>query len=384
MYSEEDINAAVASGAMTPEAAAALRSHTSQEREMPRVDEENFRLISSFNDIFVALAAVILLVAVGSIAGSIVSKIGEPKNYFALAAILFIPGTAVAATAWGLSEIFTRKRRMAFPSIVLLLAYVFAMIPALGSIIMLPFGLAMGPDLGDPAARTNYDPDETTAIVTVSIMMILIGVAVAAAAWVHWRRFMVPITVAAGTWALVTIITLTSTILNAGFGIGANENAFMALLFVMGIAVFVFAMRWDMSDRDRTTRRSDVAFWLHLLAAPLIAHPVFFFMGVLGGGDISVLNALGVLVVYVVFAFIAVAVDRRALLVSALIYVLFALNFLFNSFGAVELNFALTALVIGSALLMLSAYWSTIRNAVVSRLPEDIQDRLPVLQTLPT
>ena len=34
----------------------------------------------------------------------------------------------------------------------------------------------------------------------------------------------------------------------------------------------IIAMSFDMSDRSRVTRRSDCAFWLHLLAAPLIVH----------------------------------------------------------------------------------------------------------------
>ncbi len=59
---------------------------------------------------------------------------------------------------------------------------------------------------------------------------------------------------------------------------------------------------------------------------------------------------------YVLFGLTALAVDRRALLVSALAYVLYALTELFKQFGAVELNVALTALVIGSALLLLSAF----------------------------
>jgi hypothetical protein len=58
--------------------------------------------------------------------------------------------------------------------------------------------------------------------------------------------------------------------------------------------------------------------------------------------------------------------------------VLFALTFLFNRFGAVELNVALTALVIGSALLTLSAFWTPIRRAVVQPLPQDLQARLPI------
>ena len=77
------------------------------------------------------------------------------------------------------------------------------------------------------------------------------------------------------------------------------------------------------------------------------------------------------------------AIDRRALLVSALAYVLAALTFLFDRFGAVELNFALTALVIGSALLTLSAFWTPIRARVVEWLPGNWQARLPVSGMVP-
>jgi hypothetical protein len=52
---------------------------------------------------------------------------------------------------------------------------------------------------------------------------------------------------------------------------------------------------------------------------------------------------------------------------------------LFRQFGAVELNVALTALVIGSALLMLSAFWHQARGAIVRPLPERLRDRLPIL-----
>jgi hypothetical protein len=40
---------------------------------------------------------------------------------------------------------------------------------------------------------------------------------------------------------------------------------------------------------------------------------------------------------------------------------------------------ALTALVIGSALLLLSAFWHTARRMIVSQLPEDVRRRLPAL-----
>ena len=52
---------------------------------------------------------------------------------------------------------------------------------------------------------------------------------------------------------------------------------------------------------------------------------------------------------------------------------------LFKQFGAVELNVALTALVIGSALLLLSAFWHQARAAVVRPLPETLRARLPLV-----
>lgn len=189
---------------------------------------------------------------------------------------------------------------------------------------------------------------------------------------------MVPITVAAGAAALtVTVIALLVTAIGPG-SIDEPESFFIPLVFVAGIAIFAFAMRWDASDRTRQTRRSDVAFWLHLLAAPMIAHPLFTWVGVTDGDNIGLGAALGVLAVYVAMGIVALAVDRRALLVSALAYVLVALTFLFERFGAVELNVALTALVIGSALLTLSAFWTPIRRIVVDQLPGSIQGRLPV------
>ena len=71
--------------------------------------------------------------------------------------------------------------------------------------------------------------------------------------------------------------------------------------------------------------------------------------------------------------------STAALLVSALAYVLYALTELFKQFGAVELNVALTALIIGSALLLLSAYWHQARRLIVTRLPSNLQARLPEL-----
>lgn len=190
-----------------------------------------------------------------------------------------------------------------------------------------------------------------------------------------------PITVAAGAASVAAIAV---GLLLAALGQNAQQAQTIILGFVLllGIGMFLFAMWWDSSDRGRLTRRSDVAFWLHLLAAPMIVHPVFTLLG-LTSGHISVAEGLAVVLLYILLGLAAVAVDRRALLVSALAYVLYALNELFRQFGAVELNVALTALLIGSALLLLSAFWHQARAAIVAPLPERLKDRLPLLDRSP-
>jgi hypothetical protein len=66
MYSESDLEAAVAAGVLTPGPGRALPGFRRRPAGIRRpVDEEHFRLLTGFNDIFVGIAALILLVAVG-------------------------------------------------------------------------------------------------------------------------------------------------------------------------------------------------------------------------------------------------------------------------------------------------------------------------------
>jgi hypothetical protein len=349
MYSEQDLREAVSAGAISEEAAGALRSHVAALRSMPAVDEENFRLVNSFNDIFVTIAAVLLLVAMAGIGGFIGPGVG---------------GLLVAASAWGMAEFFTRRRRMALPSIVLLLSFVGGLLSGLGGILS--------------AMLVDSLSERSSALIFAGTL-----IAGAIGAWLHWRRFRVPITIAAGAASVAGCVIALILAAVAPRDGSAMQALILLLVFVGGLAVFAYAMWWDMSDRTRQTRRSDVAFWLHLLAAPMIAHPLFQWLGVLDGETVGVGGALAVLLVYLVFGLVALAVDRRALLVSALGYVLYALGKLFGEFGVVELSVAFTALVIGSALLMLSALWPNIRAAVLGLLPENLRDRLPLSAPVP-
>lgn len=362
MYSESEIDQAVAAGALTPQSADAFRSFIAQSRHSPAVDEENFRLLTGFNDIFVSIAVALMLFAVANIGAWLGGYDGPPA--------VFGAGLFVAMTSWSLAEFFTRKRRMALPSIVLLLTFIGGILATVGGTIAENGEAIFGPRPGE---------------VAVTFLLTLITAITAGAALLHWRRFRVPITVAAGTAVLAGgIIALTLFLIHQADSNAfenfdpANSTTFALVLLAVGLAVFTYAMRWDMSDRARQTRRSDVAFWLHLLAAPMIVHPLFQLLGITNGDAVGMGSAFAAILIYAALGLVAIAIDRRALLVSALIYVLTALYYLFREFGAVELNVALAGLVIGSALLSLSAFWAPIRRAVVDKLPSDMQVKLPI------
>lgn len=341
MYSESDIDAAVAAGVLPAAIAAKFRAFIAAQRTAPAVDEEYVRLLTGFNDIFVSIAIALVLGAISFSAGTVPVK-----------------SALVALCSWGLAEFFTRKRRMALPSILLLLTYAWGvaalLLWAAGEISGV-HGLHMG--LDSPV-----------------LALCLTGAAglMALAMWLHWRRFHVPITVAAG--AALVALTLIAVLLTAA---PVLQPHWPWLLFAAGGAIFALGLRWDMTDLARKTGRSDVAFWLHLLAAPMLVHPLFYLLGLLHGGAQGEGTAVLAILIYLALGFIALLVDRRALLVSALGYVLFALSSVMKASGVIGQDLAYTALVAGAALLLLSAFWHQARQFVLLAAPAGLRRHLP-------
>lgn len=331
---QEDLDAAVDAGVIDRQARDRLLVFlTSRTDAAAGPDNESFRLLTGFNDIFVTLACVLLLVAVGSL-------VPPPATSF-----------AIAGAAWGLSEYFTRRRRMALPSIVLLLAFVASLFNG----VLLLFG-------GFDSLLKAFNAQAATAVIAA-------GAVTVAGAVAHWIRFRVPITLAAGALALV--------ILFAGLvaKVTTHPVALFSAMLIAGLLIFAVAMRYDMQDLKRLSRNTDIAFWLHLLAAPLIVHPIFTLTGLTSKSPAPG-AALVVLLVYLILTAVALSIDRRALLVSALFYVLWALNGLF-AVGQVAAGFGLTALILGSFLVMLSAAWSSLRRRLLAVLPDGWASGLP-------
>lgn len=334
MYNDEDLQAAIAAGIFSEEAVAAFREQVAERQHTTLADEEHFRLISGFNDIFVVLAGTLLLFSLGWLGAQ-------------LHAVLGLIG--VAAGSWGIAEVFVRQRRMALPAIVSLASFV-------GSCGMVGISLS-----GEMNAAT----------------IPLSGSLGLAAAAAHWRRFHVPITVAAAVATL--LVTLFGMLLQIFPALQVHPEG---LFLLGGLLCFATAMHWDMADPARQTRKTDIAFWLHLLAAPLIVHPVFSLLGI-EDGSASFGGTLLVLTLYALFAALSLAVDRRALMVSAMAYVLYAISNLLEANGMLGEGMAVAGVVLGTSLLLLSAFWHRCRSLLLQHLPTPWRARLPALHTAP-
>ena len=331
MYTDEDLNFAVEKGVFTSTSVEEFRNLLSLSKNSPSVDEENFRLIGGFNDIFIVIACSLLLFSSLWVLNSINTSLG-----FLVFTIL----------SWGLSEFFVLKRQMALPAIALLLSFIGGTFALSISFFSEPSGISF--------------------VIATAISTI--------AAYGHWVRFNVPITIAVGTAAGVgVLVSVTLTLFPDA------KDWLLVILFICGLVAFLFAMYWDSSDINRITRRSDVAFWLHLLSAPLIIHPVFSSLGILNGNE-SLLSMAIVIGLYLLMTSISIAIDRRAFMVSSLVYVLYALSSLIKTYGGVGYSFALTGVFMGGALLLLSAYWHRVRAYLVIRLPDVVKANIPKIK----
>lgn len=352
--SEQTLDRAVAEGILSVEQANRLRaleaSEFSDAVNEDRQDDEKLRFIGGFGDIFVTLGIGLFL---GSVAYFVQASFGTALMW-----------TVTAALSWLLAEFFTRKRRMALPSIALVLSFVGAAFAAATFAIETVF----------PTGRPSWLPEDALAFLQDAKGWMIASGALGAMglAALHYWRFRVPITIAAGAATACAAVIALSVTLAPDLTLYLRS----ALVIVCGVAVFLLAMRYDMADTERLTRKTDIAFWLHLLAAPLIVQPLMF--GFLGGvSDLDSQRATGILAIFLALGLVAIIIDRRAFLVSALAYAGFAFGTLIQRSGIQEQATPATLLALGVFVLAISAFWRPLRHAALRLLPESLTRRLP-------
>lgn len=292
-------------------------------------ETESFRLVLGFNDIFVAIACLLCLVSLAILG----------NHWFSGAGYL-----AVAVASWLIAQWYVAKRRLALPAVVLALAFGFACFSALQTF------------------TENLVPNNE----------IIAFAATAALAYVFWRKFRFAISFTVFVCAVVAFLVA---LLVLVFPDLRSQQS--AIAFVAGIGLFVLGLYWDSLDRARLTDRADIAFWLHLACAPMLVHPLFLWIGIMSKAEITAAVGAIVVALYLLISFVSLAINRRALMVSALLYVVIVIGALFKQDGKVALGFAAAALLVGVSLLVVSAFWAPLRQNILGFLPKPLVARLP-------
>ncbi|MHA1189861.1 MAG: hypothetical protein ACTSSQ_05300 [Alphaproteobacteria bacterium] len=315
-------------------------------------DDEGFRFIAGFADIFLAIGVVMLLY--GFSASNLTATMGGHL--------------ATIAVIWGLSEILATRLRRALPSMILAVALVFQAVSLCAVYVL-------GNRISDPLFLRQWSD--------VNIPILWLSLAALLAAVIHFWRFRLPFSLALIGIAIASLVVSLSYIVLGGDMV----SYIVPILFLTGLAFFAAAMRFDMADIQRTSRLSDNAFWLHIIASPLIVHSLMWQSAIwLGAGDpklwfsrqpgesfafpeiLSTL-AIVVLLIFAVLIVVALVIDRRAMLVSSLIYVSLAVSYYVTQQGAAAGAVTYTPIIIGIGIIAVGIGWRPMRRFLFSVLP---------------
>jgi hypothetical protein len=369
----EDLDAAVAAGVLPQAQADALRRFVGEQRrsrlEQAGREDEHFRFMRGFNDFFFAIG--ILLLGFGMIffAGD------DPlRNLIA------------AAVVWGLSELLVGRMRLVLPGILLSIFFMFFVFLAVPDEILLSW-------LSTPGQRVPIAANFLLGLLTSSGAPLIVAIkalVTAVTAAVYYWRFRLPFALLPIAASLVLVAVSVALIFTGPVSIFVQS----IIILACGLAVFGAAMAFDLSDRDRLTRRSDCAFWLHLLAAPLIVHSLISLVSP-NAAPTSAHIAWSILLIVAFLALIAIIIDRRALLVSALAYVGAVITYALAGPASSELSsfaaaraaksggldrgfvFFLTLVILGTSVIALGVGWLPLRRWLLRHISPALARRLP-------
>ncbi len=347
-----DLDGAVRAGVLRADQADALRRFDETQRHAPGATEERFALVSGFADIMAAVGISMVTITLGVMLGSV----------FPYACAGF------PLACWMAARYFTERRRLMLCSFIIFAVYAVTIAGCALAVAMVAYGL-------DPWTR-GHD-----SVPAVAYLVTAFAATVACYGW--WRRFRLPIAFASFAVALLNV------------GVNAIRALFpdMPSLgvdlvgFAGGPILFAWAMWWDMSDVRRETVRSDVAFWLHVAAGfQLVKGAMTLLLGSMGNVDgwnrvfvppagPSQSQSAAVLGLFLLFALVALIVDRRSLLTSGMFYAVPAAAALMGGVGGYSIGAAFLAC--GVTLTYLAVRWNAIREALLRRLPDTFAAQLP-------
>jgi hypothetical protein len=335
MLTRADLDEAVKAGIITEQQSHQLLGLPEKRRQVRHLSaqgDERFVFMKNFNEFFIALGVVLLGIGLMA-AASALPFLG------AVFPVIFI------AVMWGLAEFLTRKLKLTLPSIVLAI------------FIVTTLAFLLKDSLSDNSS------------------LLLASISAALSALLFYLRFRLP-------FALLLLAGGCVATLFALFTAFVGEPSHLltyGLFLIAGLATLAAAQWYDMSDSERITRRSDCGFWLTLIAAPLIVHPI---AGLISSGeDTSIQSNILTIAVVIIFALIALIIDRRAFLVSSLAYLGGAMVYAFTRLGGEQNALWITLLLMGASVILLGVGWHRARRAVMQFVPQPLAQNLPVVRS---
>ncbi|MDX2235272.1 MAG: hypothetical protein NW200_12310 [Hyphomonadaceae bacterium] len=365
MVDRAALEAAAAAGVLAPEQVAPLHDFlVARAAPAPILaappGEEDLRFIRNFHDVFLAIGIVLfaagLAVAIGTTTATLQDNQSGAMIFGAMLA-------AAGAVMWGLGEVFARRRRLFLPAIAIVIAFTVFSVFAAG---FLYFGAVLGREVKLEGLE-GAPPVVRNGVLLAAAFFVLAPLA-------FYARFRLPFAMGlagagASLWFIVAALFV-------------NWEATLAnlpsLLLAMGLLLFLAGVWFDARDPARASRFSDNGFWLHFAAAPLLLNGAFGLVGQLFGAESGAAmgrmaegaggaaQAAATLLVVLVLGFISLLINRRALIVSALLTTGVAIAALMNAVGlGAGALAASTLLVLGAFVLVLGAGWHGARRALL-------------------
>lgn len=363
MLNNTDLANAVSEGIISSDQAKQLTAFSTRTRsndDNPLIQEfetrdEPFRLLRGFRDIFIAIGVLFLSIGASAIIYYFVNEHASSLNnleqntsssfFPALVGSLFLIFLGIA-----LAEIITKRLRLPLASLFLsiIIAVWFG-----------GFGVSVLGILGVFRSALGTNADSIAAVAfSLSAFIGISG---------FYLRYRLPFIMLVIAATLAGFLAAVVHALAPDFFI----NNLRFLIGSLGLLVFFAAMHFDLRDRLRITRFSECGFWLHLLAAPMIIHAALATNGPV--------NPALILISFACLTLIALIIDRRAVLVSSLIYLSTAF---YQIIETLNLDSGLSVFIpmgiIGLVVVLLGIGWSPLRRFVMSLLPfPALTDRLP-------
>lgn len=305
---KQKLQAAADAGIISSEQVDPLFASLTETENTGSNEDEQLRFVRGFGDVFVSLG--ILLIAITT------SKLGLLGYQYAIPVLIFF-----LASEW-----LVRVRKLVLPGIVLLLSILYFS----NKIFNFEQLIGSGP----------YD----------GVFVVLISL-------LYYLRYKMPFALVPIALGLIWIVTALS-------GVDIRDVQYLFLGY--GVLIFLVAMSFDARDRKRINRLSDSAFWLHLLAAPLMVHGIMSLM--LMSDAVLISKEVMIIGFFVTFFLVALYVDRRAMIVSSLAYALYAIVTITKANLFNVENVTLFAFMgFGAFIVFFGAAWYSIRNIIYAR-----------------